>query len=161
MIYTSYFDNLEKLPENVIPVAICGQSPEWYDGLQYKKLAPKYDFFMKWKENQDNDYYISCYNEQVLDKLELMRVVKEIEQLCGISSDDDIYICLLCYEKPEGFCHRHLVAAWLTKNGCECQEFIEPRSLYVVPTQFDIDDLLIHLCELETEEDETKSAKQG
>ncbi len=45
MIYTTYFAQLRNLPENIIPVSICGKVPNWYKGLQYKKLAPKYDFF--------------------------------------------------------------------------------------------------------------------
>ena len=48
MIYTSYFAKLNKLPNNIIPISICGKAPDWYKGLQYKKLAPKYDFFIKW-----------------------------------------------------------------------------------------------------------------
>ena len=51
MIYTSYFAKLKSLPDNIIPISICGKAPKGYNGLQYKKLAPKYDFFMKWKEN--------------------------------------------------------------------------------------------------------------
>ena len=69
MIYTSYFAKLKSLPDNIVPISICGKAPDWYKGLQYKKLAPKYDFFMRWKENHDNDYYIKCFNEQVLSKL--------------------------------------------------------------------------------------------
>ena len=57
MLYTSYFAKLKSLPENIIPISICGKAPDWYKGLQYKKLAPKYDFFMEWKKNHDNDYY--------------------------------------------------------------------------------------------------------
>ena len=50
MIYTSYFAKLKSLPDNIVPISICGKAPDWYKGLQYKKLAPKYDFFMKWKK---------------------------------------------------------------------------------------------------------------
>ena len=50
MIYTSYFAKLKSLPDNIVPISICGKAPDWYEGLQYKKLAPKYDFFMKWKK---------------------------------------------------------------------------------------------------------------
>lgn len=32
-------------------------------------------------------------------------------------------ICLICYEKPSDFCHRHLVADWLNKNGVKCKEY--------------------------------------
>ena len=36
----------------------------------------------------------------------------------------DIDIALLCYEKPDDFCHRHLVADWLNKNGYKCEEYV-------------------------------------
>lgn len=109
MIYTTYFAQLKNLPENIIPISICGKAPDWYKGLQYKKLAPKYEFFMKWKENHDNDYYIKCYNEQVLDKLNPIHVYHELQELANYND-----FALICYEKPEDFCHRHLVAEWLS-----------------------------------------------
>lgn len=134
MIYTSYFAKLKSLPDNVIPISICGKAPNWYKGLQYKKLAPKYDFFMKWKENHDNEYYIKCFNEQVLEKLNATDVIKELDNLLlsvttAIDYDIDPIkvprIALICYEKPSDFCHRHLVADWLNKNGIKCEEWEE------------------------------------
>lgn len=118
MIYTSYFANLKKLPKNLVPISICGKAPDWYKGLQYKKLAPKYDFFIIWKENHDNDYYIENFNARVLDTLDPKQVKQELEQLAQ-SCD----IVLICYEKPGDFCHRHLVADWLTKHGIPCEEY--------------------------------------
>lgn len=50
MIYTSYFAKLRKIPSNIISIAICAKSPDWYKGLKYKKLAPKYDFFYGMEE---------------------------------------------------------------------------------------------------------------
>jgi hypothetical protein len=124
MIYTSYFAKLKSLPDNIIPISICGKAPDWYKGLQYKKLAPKYDFFMKWKENHNNDYYIKCFNEQVLDKLDILTVVRDLIDLT--SANESIVgkdFCLICYEKPTDFCHRHLVAKWLNDNGFSCKEW--------------------------------------
>lgn len=118
MLYTTYFAKLKSLPENVIPIAICGKSPAWYNGLQYKKLAPKYDFFIKWKETHDNDYYIKCFNEQVLLGLNPMEVYQELFNLAKSNN-----IALVCYEKPSDFCHRHLVADWFNANGIACQEW--------------------------------------
>ena len=120
MIFTSYFAKLRTLPDNIIPISICGKAPEWYKGLQYKKLAPKYDFFMKWKENHDNDYYIKCFKEQVLNELNPYEV---IDELYNLSEDKDIV--LICYEKPDNFCHRHLVREWFNNNGIECKEWVE------------------------------------
>lgn len=118
MMYTSYFAQLKNLPADVVPVAICGKSPEWYTGLQYKKVAPKYGFFMEWKRNHDNDDYVKHFNEEVLADLDPQEVYKEICQLAGSSN-----IVLLCYEKSGDFCHRHLVAKWFQEHGIPCEEW--------------------------------------
>jgi uncharacterized protein YeaO (DUF488 family) len=119
-IYTTYFAKLKSLPKNIIPIAICGKSPDWYTGLQYKKLAPKYDFFMKWKETKDNEYYIRCFDKQVLQQLTVENVIQELHNMAGGDT-----IALVCYEKPGDFCHRHLVSEWLRKNGIKCEEYTE------------------------------------
>lgn len=120
MIYTTYFAKLKSLPQNVMPISICGKAPNWYDGLQYKKLAPKYGFFMKWKETHDNDYYIEHFNKEVLSQLDPVEVVRELYRVSNYAEN----IALVCYEKPSDFCHRHLVADWLNKNGHKCKEFV-------------------------------------
>ena len=122
MIYTSYFGNLKKIPKEIVPISICGKAPTWWTGLQYKKLAPKYDFFMKWKETHDNEYYIEHFNNEVLKDLNPTGVIVELKHLCNKSMYDNIDIVLVCYEKPEDFCHRHLVANWLRQGGYEVEE---------------------------------------
>lgn len=133
MLYTSYFAKLKKLPSNVIPISICGKAPDWYNGIQYKKLAPKYGFFTEWKKTHDNDYYIEHFNSEVLSSLDPRNVILELQTLIPTENrerqqDDiwesfDIHIALICYEKPSDFCHRHLVAKWLTDNGYKCEEW--------------------------------------
>lgn len=123
MIYTSYFAQLRNLPNNIVPISICGKAPKWYDGLQYKKLAPKYDFFMEWKKNHNNDYYIKCFKEQVLDKLDATNVILDLSRLVYGFNVGENDIALICYEKPSDFCHRHLVAQWLRDGGFKCKEW--------------------------------------
>ena len=123
MIYTTYFAKLKSLPKNIIPISICGKAPDWYKGLQYKKLAPKYDFFMKWKENHDNDYYTKCFKEQVLDNLNVDDVIYDLVGILDVN--EGVVIALVCYEKPSDFCHRHLVAKWLLENGYPCKEWVK------------------------------------
>lgn len=118
MIYTSYFANLKNIPDTITPIAICGKTPQFYNGLTYKKLAPKYSFFSVWKETHDNDYYIQQFQKLVLDTLDADVVVNELESLSGTKD-----FVLVCYEKPSDFCHRHLVAKWLYRNGYDCMEF--------------------------------------
>ena len=47
---------------------------------------------------------------------------KEVEKLLYWMSDGRD-VALVCYEKPEGFCHRHLVADWLNENGIVVKEW--------------------------------------
>ena len=121
MIYTTYFANLRNLPTNTVPISICGKAPNWYKGWQYKKLAPKYDFFMKWKETHDNDYYIEHFNKEVLYNLNVYQVINELYEMVDKNCD----IALVCYEKPTDFCHRHLVADWLKNSGYDVKEFVK------------------------------------
>lgn len=120
MIYTTYFAKLKSLPENIVPISICGKAPTGYKGLQYKVLAPKYDFFMEWKKNHDNDFYIQSYKEQVLSRLSPKDVVAMLYHMSGGSD-----IALVCYEKPSDFCHRHLVAEWMSEAGIPVEEWKE------------------------------------
>ena len=110
-IYTSYFANLKNLPDTIVPISICGKAPDGYTGWQYKKLAPKWSFFSIYKETGDEDYYRKNFKELVTDKLDPNVVVEELSRY---SEGKDI--CLICYEKPDDFCHRHIVAEWLTDN---------------------------------------------
>lgn len=124
MIYTTYFAKLRVLSENIIPISICAKAPSWYKGLQYKTLAPKYDFFMEWKKTHDNDMYIKCFKEQVTDNLNANIVVNDLKQMVQEKYGEDKDIALVCYEKSEDFCHRHLVAKWLKENGYDVEELV-------------------------------------
>ena len=120
MIYTSYFGNLKRIQKyapNIVPISICSKSPDWYKGLRYKKLAPKYQFFVEWRNIHDNNLYIKNYNKKVLSILNARDV---IEELYSMSNNENIV--LLCYEKPKYFCHRHLVSEWFNDNGIPCDE---------------------------------------
>ena len=110
-IYTSYYAKAKRIPKNIVRIAISGKSPEGYEGIEYKKVAPKYGFFMEWKRNHDNNFYIEHFNAEVLDKLNPNEVYEDLERLSG--GNDCV---LLCYEKSDAFCHRHLVADWLNET---------------------------------------------
>jgi uncharacterized protein YeaO (DUF488 family) len=124
MIYTSYFSKLKKLPKDIIPVSICAKAPSWYDGLEYKKLAPSYDILMQYKSNPNEEVYIKRFKEEILNKRLPSQTVVDLLALVGNFKGLNYSpsICLVCYEKPTDFCHRHLVADWLKENGYSCEE---------------------------------------
>ena len=133
-IYTSYFAVANKLPPDMIKISIAGKAPDGWNGLKYRALAPRWTFFESWQQTKDNDYYIECYNEQVLSKLDPQSVLDKLKTAYlfmrnrnnneEISYTADSDLCLMCYEKPDSFCHRHLVADWLNAAGIECEEYI-------------------------------------
>ena len=83
-------------------------------------------FFNEWKNGTehkgDNNYYIQHFNDEVLKNKTCRQVLADLQKLTGVKNDFS-KIILLCYEKPGDFCHRHLVADWLTKNGVNCIEW--------------------------------------
>ena len=127
LLYTTYFARLKKLPSDIIPVSICGKAPDWYTGIQYKKLAPKYDFFMKWKTDHDNNSYIDSFNTRVLKELTTDQVLADLTTLTNNAKK----VALVCYEKPDDFCHRHLVADWFKQHMITCIEWRDEFAIQI------------------------------
>lgn len=94
--------NFSKHGKDYRAVSISGWPPDWYKGAQYKRLAPKWDFFQVYKQNNDEEAYTKSYYEKVLSKLDPEKVLKELDGCI-----------LLCYENENQFCHRFLVADWI------------------------------------------------
>lgn len=117
MIYTSYFAKMRKLPEDIVAVAICGGVPSWYKGLVYRYLNPEYNSFKQYKEDGNEEVFSEKYKSLVLERLNVSETVQNLYKLSG-----GYDVCLLCYEKSDSFCHRHLVRDWLVENGYECEE---------------------------------------
>lgn len=124
-MYTSYFARRKQLLQmgytNLISIA--GKSMDDFvkfygDDIkkhEYKTLAPKYWFFKKYKEDGDEEYYTEQYYKEVLSKLNAKDVFKKL-------GDDAV---LLCWEAPNKFCHRHLVADWLNNElGLNVREIV-------------------------------------
>ena len=116
-IYTSYFSNAKKLAEVGIEViGIALYPPKWFTGLSMKSLAPTYSIF-KFSDTQEE--YVSRFKAEVLSRLNPKEVVATIN---NFSRGKDVALC--CFEKPNEFCHRHLVADWLNSTlGLNVEEF--------------------------------------
>lgn len=109
-IVTTYFANIKKLPDNIIPVSISLWPPRGWVGLSYPPLFPTKDILLDVKQTGDHDKYIQEYNK-LLENLDKEQVISDLEKISG---GKDVALC--CYEKPTNngfYCHRQLVAAWL------------------------------------------------
>jgi uncharacterized protein YeaO (DUF488 family) len=111
---TGYFAKLKTYTDNgLIPVSIALYSPKWYSGLEYKKLAPSPGILHDFKVGEFQgviEHYRERYVREILGVLNPKVITEELEKLTKADSDK---IILLCYERPEDFCHRHLVADWI------------------------------------------------
>ena len=117
-IFTSYFAKANKLPKDLVQVSISLFPPKNFAGKEYKKIAPTQKILFDWKRLGDKERYIKEYQKDVLSKLDEVKVYKELEKL-GQGKD----IVLLCYEKSDDFCHRHLFAEWMNKKGYKVIEY--------------------------------------
>lgn len=124
-MYTGYFANLKEYHKHyLIPISIALYTPKWFSGITYSKLAPSAKLLNDFKNGKhagDTNYYTEVFNEQ-LSKLNPKECLEELDKLTGDRISFSISTILLCYEK-HGFCHRHLVAKWLRKEGIYCVEF--------------------------------------
>jgi len=67
--------------------------------------------------------YTKKYRHEILSKLRPTEVYRKLWLIANQENTEKIV--LLCYESPEKFCHRHLVANWLTEKICQPVEEIE------------------------------------
>lgn len=118
MIYTGRFSEVKKYEqEGIIPISIAGYAPNYYKGIQFKTLAPKYDWWKEWHDKHlSNDWYKEKYQETVLNKLNPKVIANRLQ---AFGKD----VILLCYERPGEFCHRRLVADWLRLSGTPVCEY--------------------------------------
>lgn len=116
-IYTSYYGMLKKIPSNIMPISISRRKPEGCTISSFPFLAPSATLLSKYKKSGSKTEYVTEFN-LYLDTLNCNAIYG---MLRTVSKDQDIV--LLCYEKPDDFCHRHLVAGWFNKHGYEATEF--------------------------------------
>ena len=117
-IYTSYFGNSKKLPQAGIKViGIAFYRPRWFYGISLKQVAPTKSILFAKDETQED--YIRRYKAEVLAPQDMRQFLKAVEAASG---GQDVALC--CYEKPEDFCHRHILAEWIKeKTGVEIKEY--------------------------------------
>ena len=119
-IYTSYFSNVKKLPTYILPISIANITPNGWKYPIYQKLAPSDKLLRNWKQTHDNLDYIFDYEDEILNNYKISDIIND---LSNYLHDEYTDIALICYEKPNDFCHRHLVADWFKQNHIPCKEW--------------------------------------
>lgn len=116
MIYTSYYarckDATVELPNGEIgtTISISVQPPWfWRPQTHFPDLAPTWEIVSAYKSGMINDAeYVQAY-------LHLLNEDRALDPHDVLARLDDNTV-LLCYERPEDFCHRHIVAWWFEER---------------------------------------------
>ena len=106
-MYTSFFANVANIPAGLRPVGIARGTPRGYKGESDKRLAPTWAMLKMSREEYDRHFVA------ILDRLN----PRELYESLGENA------VLLCWEPPNIWCHRRLVAERLEQAmGVEIPE---------------------------------------
>lgn len=122
MIYTSYFGNLKNIDRSKYKVVtICNSKPSFLrkDTLieDWGILGPRLSLLYDYKNNRvDENEYTQIYTDYILDNWE------EFDNKFKFKNLDNVI--MLCYERPENFCHRHILRNILNSMNILCEEYV-------------------------------------
>ena len=120
-IWTGYYAKMKKYKEiGLVPVSIAYGTPIWYEGETCFELAPPRKLLMKYKDGViSSDEYATEYNS-FLGKVDWSMIIEKLFKISDKHDGSDLV--LVCFEKSGDFCHRHLLAEYLTKHGLKVEE---------------------------------------
>lgn len=100
-VCTSHFKAIKQMPSDWRPVAICCGVPRWYRKGRYSDLAPRRDMLKLAREEFDARFL------EMLEALDINQVLHELREKA----------MLLCWEGPNIWCHRRMVAEWIERES--------------------------------------------
>lgn len=107
MIYTGNYEQCKR--GNLISISGDKGRCIGFIGKTIPELAPKKEFWRIWKDNigkiseeENTMFYIKHYYDEVLSQVDIMELLKGEENPI-----------LLCYERGQTFCHRHVLAEYI------------------------------------------------
>ena len=112
MIYTGYYSKIKEYVDSGLTLlSISRTKPEFAKScIDIPQLFPSDKILWDYKKGKiDEMKYTSKYLDQ-LNELGVDRIIKMIQ----IFGDN---VVLLCWESPEKFCHRHILADYINKNS--------------------------------------------
>lgn len=118
-MYTGYFGNMDEYRDaGLIPVSVCIFPPLGYNGARYPEVAPPVDLFRRYRNGQVGIAQFTMEYREFLVGIDVAVVAHDLSQFGCIEN-----MVLLCHEPAGSFCHRTLLAEWLTARGIPCREY--------------------------------------
>lgn len=108
-IYTGYFAKIKKYEEaGLTPISIARWTPSWFKGECCLELSPQATLLSDYKSGTVSE---AEFEERYTKTLSSMDVLASVEKAAG---GRDIILC--CFEKPDAFCHRHILSRHLRER---------------------------------------------
>ena len=110
MLYIGYIAKTEQyIQQGLKPVCIARFSPKWLNVDKWTIFAPSVELLTKFKNGEvDESQYKTLYLS------ELNRQKSMIDTIVKFANLDNVV--MVCYEKPNKFCHRIILAEYLKLN---------------------------------------------
>lgn len=114
-VRTGYFSYTKKYEEmGYFCVSIARMTPKFFKGVTFEDLAPSNILLARYKKGQlSNEEFAYAYINQI-KYLPFDSIFNKLFELA--KSEKSKGIVLLCYEKSDNFCHRHVLADYLNEN---------------------------------------------
>ena len=128
MIYTGYYSKIKEYTDAGLKLLSISRTKPGFvkDCVDVPPLFPDEKILRGYKKGDiDEMEYTSKYLDQ-LDKIGIEKII----QIIMLFGDD---VVLLCWESPEKFCHRHILADYINRHSVlNVEEFgeIKETSLF-------------------------------
>lgn len=130
MLYTTYFSQLDKIPQNAIKLVVTRYAPRDFNMLKYEKLHIVSDLgpspmLLKQYNSTDKQYndwieFKTSFINEINSRDDIQHNINKI--IKAITKGLDVY--LICYERNYNRCHRTILAEYISnKTGYEWKEF--------------------------------------
>lgn len=105
-IYTTNYTKASRLSnKHYLKVSISQYRPREFKGMQINSFAPTKELLAEYKNGLSEQEYVTRYREQINKLSDIYSFFKIMAKQANGRD-----ILLLCYEKKNAFCHRHILS---------------------------------------------------
>lgn len=120
---TGYFARAKEYADAGFSLVSIALKPAWFlpkelTLYRWERVCPTEEILAL---KNDPEKYTVRFWQDVLSEINPAVAIGELE--CIADNSQSNKLVLLCWEAPDKFCHRHLVAEWLCHLGLPCKEF--------------------------------------
>ena len=115
---TSYFSKFNRLSEEekdkYYPIAISTTVPSWSVYSEHHTFISPKNILPRYKNGEIS------WEQYTIEYIELLNRLEEIQSVyefySKIETEEEKEVVLLCYEKSDAFCHRHILRNFLNNR---------------------------------------------